>query len=414
MGDNIKNENQREHPLIRGAFWLTASVCLFGLGWLVRGWQPPHGMGPPPGAMLGPQPGGPAPVAVEVAREEALNPPAAFIGQVEPVRDVDLRAQVEGYIQEVHFREGALVRAGDLLFTIDPEQYAARVALRQAERAQAEAALDRAERYLKRLEASDARSISQVDLDTARSDVEQGRAAVQQAKANLALAEIDLKHTRIVAPIDGRVGRTVANVGDFVSPALGTLVRIVQIDPIRVVFSVTDREYLQVRENIEDAAVQDALRVRLKLPTGTILDLVGTRDFEDNEMSAETATLPVRVRFNNAQGLLVPNGYVTVLIDKAQPARWPTVSQAALVQGPEGTRVYVVAPDGTAQVRAVQIGAEADGRVELRSGVQAGERVVVQGVQKVVPGQPVHVLSDGDGKTGGTRGSAPAAEAVTP
>jgi membrane fusion protein (multidrug efflux system) len=384
---------KREHPIAKGLGWLMASACLFGLGWLVRGWMPPAaGAGGPP-QMMGPPPGAPVPVVAQAAEEAALNPPVTFIGHVEPVRDVDLRAQIDGYVEEVSFQEGSMVKAGDVLFTIDSEQYQARVALRQAELAQAEAALDRAERYQKRLEASDARGISQANLDTAKSDAMQGRASIQQAKANLALAEIDLKHTRMVAPIDGRIGRTAANVGDFVSPTLGTLVRIVQVDPIRVVFSVTDREYLKVRESIADEAVQDALRVRLKLPTGTILDVTGMRDFENNEMSAETATLPVRVRFKNADGLLVPNGYVTVMIDQAAPKKWPTVSQSALVHDREGQLVYVVGADGKAQARRVETGSQLDGRVEIRKGLGVGEQVVVQGVQKVVPGQPVQPMA---------------------
>ncbi len=409
MSDEKETAVKKEHPLARGAGWLVTAACLFGLGWLVRGMMPAPVAGVPP--MMGPPPGAPALVSEEVAEAAALNPPSTFIGSVEPVRDVDLRVQIEGIVKEVHFKEGTLVHVGDLLFTIDPEQYQARVSLRKAEQAQAEASLDRAERYQKRLEASDARGISQADVDTARSDVLQGRAAVQQAKANLELAEIDLKRTRILAPIDGRIGRTMANVGDFVSPSLGTLVRIVQVDPIRVVFSVTDREYLKVRESIADAEIQDALRIRLKLPTGTVLDLLGQRDFENNEMSAETATLPVRVRFKNPEGLLIPNGYVTVMIDQAAPKKWPTVSQSAVVTDREGALVYVVGSDGKAQLRRVSLGAELDGRVELRTGVDVGERVIVQGVQKVVPGQPVQLVPPkGEVKAEDGRASPPAAE----
>ncbi len=384
---------RREHPVARVLGWLVGAACLFWLGFQVRGWMmpPPGAGGPPPGMMMGGPQGLVPQVEVVSAEEGALNPPAAFIGQVEPVQEVDLRAQIDGYVRTVHFKEGAQVEAGVLLFTIDPEQYEARVALRQAELAQAEASLQRAQAYLRRLEASDSRAISQTDLDTARSDVAQGLAAVQQAKASLRLAEIDLAHTRIAAPISGRIGRTVANVGDFVSPSLGTLVRIVQTDPIRVVFSVPDRDYLKVRENIADGAIQEALRVRLRLPTGTVLDLLGKRDFENNEMSASTATLPVRVLFDNAAGLLVPRGYVTVLIDQASPKRWPVVPQAAVVNDREGPFVYVAGGDGKAELRRVTTGAALEGRVELRSGVAAGERVVVNGVQKVAPGQPLQV-----------------------
>jgi len=380
---------KREHPVAKVMGWLVTAVCLLWLGWMARALVPqkPAG-GPPMMAMMGGA-GGPPLVEVQAVEEAKVNPPNAYIGRVEPIQDVELRAQIGGYVEQVHFKEGALVKPGDLLFTIDAEQYEARVAVRKAEIGQAEAALDRAERYLNRLERSDARAITQADLDTARSDVAQGRAAVKQAVANLALAEIDLKHTRIIAPIAGRVGRTVANVGDYVSPSLGALVRIVQVDPIRIAFSVTDKDYLKAIENFGTERVQDALRIRFRLPTGTVPDVVGARDYEDNTMSADTATLSVRARFPNAHGLLVPDGYVTVLVDLANAPKSPVVPQEALLTDREGHFVYVVNEAGIAQRRPVSIGAKADGRVAVRSGVKTGERVVVQGTQKVVHDQPV-------------------------
>jgi len=381
---------KHEHPAAKVMGWLVTAACLLWLGWMARALVPqkPAGGPPPMAAMMGGA-GGPPLVEVRPVEEMEINPPNAYIGRVEPIQDVELRAQVGGYVKLVHFKEGALVKAGDLLFTIDPEQYDARVAVRKAEIGQAEAALDRARRYLNRLERSDARAITQADLDTARSDVAQGQAAVKQAVANLALAEFDLKHTRIIAPITGRVGRTVANVGDYVSPSLGALVRIVQVDPIRIAFSVTDKDYLKAIENFGTERVQDALRIRYRLPTGTVSDGVGARDFEDNTMSADTATLSVRARFSNKHGLLVPDGYVTVLVDLANAPKSTVVPQEALLTDQAGRFVYVVDDAGVAQRRAVDTGAMADGRMAVRSGVKPGERVVVQGVQKVMPGQPV-------------------------
>ena len=385
---------KHEHPAAKVMGWLVTAACLLWLGWMARALVPqkPAGGPPPMAAMMGGA-GGPPLVEVRPVEEMEINPPNAYIGRVEPIQDVELRAQVGGYVKLVHFKEGALVKAGDLLFTIDPEQYDARVAVRKAEIGQAEAALDRARRYLNRLERSDARAITQADLDTARSDVAQGRAAVKQAVANLALAEFDLKHTRIFAPIDGRIGRTVANVGDYVMPSLGALVRIVQMDPIRVAFSVTDKDYLKALEKIGAERMEDALRIRYRLPTGTVSDVIGTRDFEDNTMSADTATMSVRARFSNPNGLLVPDGYVTVLVDFAQPPKAPVVPQEALLTDGEGRFVYVVDEAGIVQRRSVSTGAMADGRVALRSGVKAGERVVVRGVQKVAPGKPVTLVS---------------------
>lgn len=383
---------KREHPFVKRVGWVLASLCLLWLGWMahtlisqVSGTKGlPLGMpGFPGGTASAP------PVIVKAVEEIAINPSFSYIGRVEPIQDVQVRAQIDGYVQQVNFKEGSLVQVGDLLFSIDPERYEARVAVRKAEVGQAEATLDRAERYLKRLESSDARAITQTDLDTARSDVMQGKATVKQAQANLRLAEIDLKHTRIYAPITGRIGRTVANVGDYVAPSLETLVRIVQMDPIRVAFSVTDKDYLALREKFQGKELQDAMRMRVRLPTGTVLDLTGMRDFEDNTMSVDTATLSVRVRFNNTQGLLIPDGYVTVLVDLAHPPKVPVVSQEAVLTDKDGSFVYVIDEKELAQPRRVQTGMLAEGLVAITSGVQVGDRVVIKGVQKVIPGHPV-------------------------
>ncbi|MDD4102739.1 MAG: efflux RND transporter periplasmic adaptor subunit [Kiritimatiellae bacterium] len=395
-----KVEVCNEHPLVRGLGWLATAVCLLWVGWMARGFMPQRDAGGmPPEVMAMMKPGGAPMVVVKEVEEGAVNTPYEYIGIVEPVQDVELRAQIEGYVLAVHFSEGAVVKQGDLLFTIDPERYQARVDLRKAEIVQTEAELERAESYLKRLESSDVRAITQNDFDKARADVAQGRAAVMQAKANLALAEIDLKDTSIIAPIAGRVGRTVANVGDYVSPALGTLVRIVQTDPIRVAFSVTDKDFLKMRENIADGDISKALRIRLRLPTGTVPDIMGERDFEDNVMSADTATMLVRARFSNKQGFLIPNGYVTVLVDLAEPARSAVLPQQALVTDREGNFVYVIDGDGKATTRRVTAGAMGDGIVAV-TGVALGEKVVVQGVQKVVPGQPIQPVDDYRDKAG--------------
>ncbi len=399
--ESIDEGLRREHPVAKVFGVFVTAVCAFAIGWLVKGMMPaPQSGGMPPG-MMPPPPGDPL-VAVERAELGVLNPPVEFIGRVEPIRAVDLGARISGYVVRVNFIEGALVREGETLFEIDPEPYQATVALRRAELAQAEAEFARAERYLKRLNASDVRGITQSELDKAESDVAVGRARVDQARAKLQLAEIDLKHCRITAPIAGKIGRTVANIGDYVAPSIGTLARIVQTDPIRVVFSVTDREYVGIREKIADEKLSEELRLRLRLPTGTVPDLIGERDFEDSAMSAETATLPVRVKFDNRNGFLVPNSYVTVLVDAKTPSEYPIVSQSALITAAEGEYVYVLGEDGKVRRRAVKTGDVENGRVELHRGVVAGERVVVEGVLSLSDGAAVQVVGErvvaGDGR----------------
>ena len=382
----------KEHPVAKFFGVLFTAICAFIIGFIVKGMMPTPQGGMPPG-MMPPPPGDPL-VKVQNAELGILNPPSEFIGHVEPIRDVDLGARISGYVTKVEFAEGAMVKQGDLLFEIDPEPYKATVAVRKAELAQAQAEVDRAEQYLKRLSASDARGITQADMDKAESDVAGGKARVEQARASLLLAEIDLKHCRITAPIDGKIGRSIANIGDYVAPSVGTLARIVQLDPIRVVFSVTDREYVGIREKIAEDKLNDELRLRLKLPTGTIPDLIGERDFEDNEMSAATATLPIRVKFDNNDRFLVPNSYVTVLIDARNPAKYPVVSQSALVTADDGEYVYVIDENNKARKRKVKTGDEEDGRIELHEGVKAGERVVIKGVQGLSDGTTVRIADE--------------------
>lgn len=389
----IKDEGlKKEHPIAKFFGIMFTAICAFIIGFIVKGMMPVHEGGIPPG-MMPPPPGDPL-VKVESAELGILNPPVSFIGHVEPIRDVDLGARISGYVTKVNFKEGSIVKEGDLLFEIDPEPYEAIVAVHKAELAQAEAEVDRAERYLKRLKASDVRGITQSDMDKSESDVASGKARVEQAKASLRLAEIDLKHCRITAPIAGKIGRTIANIGDYVAPSVGTLARIVQLDPIRVVFSVTDREYVGIREKIAEDLLNAELRIRIKLPTGTIPDLIGERDFEDNEMSSTTATLPVRVKFDNKDTLLVPNSYVTVLIDAKTPAKYPVVSQSALVTASDGDYVYVVGKNLKVSKRKVKLGDVENGRVELHDGLKPGERVVVEGVQGLIDGISVRIVGD--------------------
>lgn len=401
---------KREHPVARVLGWLITAAVLLTLGWLAHSLMPTPEPVDIAAMMAAEQAKAGAPqVVTQKPTMKTLRAADEYIGHVEAIQDVGLRAQIDGYVHAVHFVEGAFVKAGDLLFTIDPERYEARVALRKAEIGQAEAALERADLYLKRLEASDARAIVQSNLDTARSDVAQGKAAIKQAVANLALAEIDLKHTKIFAPVSGKIGRTVANVGDYVAPALGTLVRIVQFDPVRVVFSVSDRDYVRFVGSFDNGAA-DTLRVRLRMPTGEVAAMQGQYDFANNEMSLDTATIPIRARFDNATNLLVPGGYVTVLIDSVNAPRYPVVRQSALTSDKDGYFIYTVDEKSTAQVQRVQIGASANGYVEITEGLKGDEVVIMEGVIKVQPGRQIEVQRVEKQAVESTQSAATAAE----
>ena len=345
-------------------------------------------------------------VAVGDVAAEKFNPPEEFVGHVEPVQEVYILPQIEGYVKEVKFAEGDEVKAGDLLFVIDDERYLAEQGVAKAEVAsarskvvQAEAAVERAERLLRRLQAADARGITKTELDAAETGLASDRAAlgsaksaVSQAEAKLASTAFNMKHTRIFAPIGGRIGKTLMHAGDFVSPSKGALARIVQVDPVRVTFPITDRAYLAWG----GAQVGDSRRLRLRLADGTVYPSVGKWAFSDNEMSAETATLIIRAEFPNAQRTLVPNAYVTVLADEADPKPVPVVPALAVAKSGSAPGGWMYNEDGTVSFREIEPGARADGKVRVVKGVAAGEKIVVQGVHKLGEGMKVSVVPASD------------------
>lgn len=328
------------------------------------------------------------PVSVEKVTARKINSPMRYVGHVEPIEDVTLTAQVSGYIKQVAFLEGSMVKQGDLLFQIDDETYAAVAAQRNAELVKAKAEADRATRYDARMQKVDKRSVTQSEIDAAHAEMLQANAAVTQAEANLLRANIDLKHTRIIAPISGRIGAAQAKLGDYVSSTSGQLARLLQIDPIRVVFSVSDKHYLH---GIEDHMLNQ-LRFRLQLANGEIYSDLGRSDFIDNEMSAETASLPVRIRFDNAKQMLLANAYVTVLIDKANPLDVPSVPQSAIMNNASGAFVYVINEDMRVKLTPVTLGATEDSFVQV-SGIEIGTQVVTQGVAQVNPMNKVAIVT---------------------
>lgn len=339
------------------------------------------------------------PPAVETAlvTKRILNPPDRYIGHVESIEATDLRAQISGTITEVAFEEGSLVKEGDLLFQIDPDIYEARVAQAQAALERAEAASENADRYYKRVKSVDARAVTAAEVDQAEADMLEARAAIAQCKADLKNAEINLGYTRITAPITGRIGASLLKKGDYVSPNMASLARIVQTDPVRVVFSLPDKQLLENARKIKESDVKvdsaDALiRAELLLADNTIYEHKGAIDFVGNEMSKETASVPVRYTFANPNEYLVANAYVTVLLSSAQPKEALAIPATALLSNAKGSYVYVLTKEQLVAPRPVTIGAEADGYVTIISGLAEGEEVITQGVVNVRPGIPVTVI----------------------
>ena len=337
-----------------------------------------------------------ASVAVRPVEERLYNLPERFVAHAEPVQEVELLPQVDGYVKEIRFKEGDIVKAGDVLYVLDGERYQAIVNQRKADLEAAESEKRRADRYFKRMEKADERGITQLERDNAEAAADSANAAVMQAKANLIVAEYDLKKTCIAAPISGQIGKTSAHIGDYVSPSKGSLARIVQIDPIRISFPLTDRAYVGWRAAQLKGSAPD-YRLRLMLPDGSEYGEEGKWDFDDNEMSKDTATIIMRLSFPNPDRMLIPNSYVTLLTDRKTPPKMPCVPQQAIFDLTGGSQgVWVLKDDETVEQRVVEVREMSEGWSPVITGLQLGEKVVISGHGKLAPGMKVKVVEPTD------------------
>ena len=345
----------------------------------------------------------PAPLVVvaEIAEKDVV-PAREYVGHVEAIQKVDLRARVEGFLEEVRFHDGDFVKAGQLLYVIEQTNYQARVAEAEAGVEQARAELVRAERHLKRLRAAGPESVRATDIDSAEAAELAARASLAAAEAGLTLARLDLDYTRITAPISGRIGRTAYTRGNLVNLASGPLNRIVQVDPIWVVYSVSENDVAAIMTALHDSGKRSRsrqLRPQLRLGNGALLPETGRVVFVDNQVDPRTGTITVRAQFKNHSGRLIPGQYVTVLVKSASARVLPVVPQSAVLVSKQGRYVLAVNEKGQAVTRPIEIGPQVGPFWAVTKGLQKGDKIIVQGIQKVRPGQVVRVKElSGGGK----------------
>jgi membrane fusion protein (multidrug efflux system) len=337
-------------------------------------------------------PAAPAPaVGVVAAAERDVTPAFSFTGRVEAVDKVDLRARITGFLEKRDFTEGQEVTADSLLFSIEKQQYEATVQQTQATVAQAQAVLTDAELQLSRgEELVRNRNIPQSEVDARRARRDNAKGALMAAQAQLRQAQINLGYTDIQAPIAGKIGRSTFTEGSFVGPDSGPLATVVSQDPIYVSFPVSSRELLTARQEAE-ARGDDlrAVRVKVRLPDGNEYDQVGSVNFVDNQVDPTTDTVTVRASLPNPQRRLIDGQLVGVTVEQAKPLPAIVVPQAALLADQAGPYVLIVGSDGKVEQRRVQLGEGTGTDMAVKDGLKAGERVVVEGIQKVRPGQTV-------------------------
>lgn len=342
--------------------------------------------------------GQPSPlVTVVKIIEQTVNPPVEYVGHMEAIQTVELRARVQGVLEQIKFKEGGDVNAGDLLFVIEQASYIARVNADKARVDHAAAVLTKTTQYLQRLKNVSSGGVSATDIDNAVAAKLMAHAELQKVKANLELSELNLKYTKVKAPISGRIGKTVFTKGNLVGPESGPLAKIVQLNPIRVVYSISENNLFSVKKAFKDSLAGKKkliLMPRIKLPDGKIFKTTGYIDFVDNTVDSETGTIAVRAVFDNSNGMLLPGQYVIVLVRPNNGAKLPMVPQAAVIEDHDGHYVLVVDRENKVIQRRIKTGLLVQTRWAVEAGLKAGEMVIVQGIQKVQPGQTVKTINN--------------------
>jgi membrane fusion protein, multidrug efflux system len=330
-------------------------------------------------------------VGVRPAAMKGVQRSFEFVGRIKAVDKVELRARVEGFLDKMLFREGQEVKTGDLLYQIEKVQFQAQVDQAKANLASAEAeATNALLQYNRQLELSKHQFSPQSTVDQNKAMLDTSRAKILQMQAALTQAQVNLDYTDIRAPIDGRIGRTAYTAGNLVNPASGVLATIVSQDPIYVLFPVSVRELEIIRQarRRENGSLAK-IEIRVRLPDGSEYPQRGLWNLTDPQVDQTTDTLIMRATMPNPDGRLVDGQFVTAAIRERQEEPRLVVPQAALQVDQSGYYVLVVDGEHKVEQRRIQTGPNEDADVVITSGLRAGENVIVDGVQKVRPGQVV-------------------------
>jgi len=320
---------------------------------------------------------------------------AEAVGRTAAKENVDIRARVEGYLKERLFTEGSLVKKGDLLFTIEPHQYEESLKKARAELARQQALLSKAQVDLSRFEKLyKQQAISRDEYDTRVTNQRELTANTDSAKAAVETAERDLGYTRITAPITGRIGKALVNVGNLVGKGDNTLLaEISSTDPIYVDFSISERDYLLLVKALQARGEQNRdFPLTLILADDSVYPLTGEADMAERAVDAKTGTLGVRGVFPNPDGLLKPGQFakVRILLENRKGAL--LVPKRAVIDVQGSKSVYVVDAKGVIESQPVKIGGTHGGSVIIDSGLAPTDAVVVEGIAKVRPGLAVKVV----------------------
>ena len=371
-------------------------LLLFPAALVVAACSPSNGQEKGGKGAGGPMGGGmpPSEVTVMTTAPQVLPVTWEYVGQTAGSREVEVRARVTGILLSRNFREGERVKKGQSLFTIDPAPFQAALARTEADVVAAQARLEQARRNAARLKPLYAeKAVSQKEHDDALSAEAIGAADLKAAQARLTEAKLNLEYTRVEAPVSGITTRALPSEGTLVSGPSVLLTSVVQVDPIWVNFGIPDNEQARMQKEAQAGALKlpRNFEVELRFADGGVYGHRGKLDFADVRVSTATGTREARAEVPNPDGVLRPGQFMRVVLKGATRPNAVTVPQRAVLEGPQGKFVYVVDEKGTAQSRPVQAGDWSGERWIITSGLEGGERVIVDGVMKIGPGAPVKV-----------------------
>jgi membrane fusion protein, multidrug efflux system len=363
----------------------------------------------------------PPPPEVAVVAVQARDLPAVYeyVGQIDGVREVEVRPRISGILERWNYTEGAPVKAGASLFTIDPEPFRAALAKADADLASAEAVLSRAGRDTARLKPLwEAKAVSQKSYDDAVSSEQVAAANVEASRAAVTQARLNLSYTRVEAPISGITSRALKSEGSLVEAQKTLLTTISQIDPIHVIFSFTDTEYLGFTRAVAEGRLRlpkdGRFDVRLKLSDGHDYTHSGKVDFTDVRVNSNTGTIEARAVIPNPQHLLRPGQFVRVQLSGAVRPGAIAIPQRAVLEGPGSKIVMTVNDKDLVEPRPVKVGDWSGDDWIITGGLNPGDRVIVDGVVKARPGAPVKVADGSKSNQPNPVSSAGAALAAEP